>query len=437
MQTPFDETIDKTLKGPFSFPFETDNSGVYLIEITASAKNKKQNVYPSWAWSLPLPVRSVPGHDDDDLYIRLDERIFSKKTLNSPVAWSGASLSNSEKTVIFVIFLEKGSRIITFFPEETPTLKRICCKMLDTPDKFSFLPKENNPPKQKERAAWITVALVDFPVVRLQVNGKVEKRKKWLFFTEDDDIKVTLDGNVQLNPYPKSHKEWVFCARSLAGNVSFTKNVNWKPDIHYLEIDADWTPTLEQISFETIRKFKSLPDRNYNRFDREIEEATFFWNNFYRKQVSPPPNLLDPNLVKAVIYRESRLGYFPNAEIIDVMQVWDEANPAKGTLLGNNPESELINPNTVDFIHLHYPRTAPIPKVEYPKDSIFWGVRWLYHKAQRLTNLDGPYQREWLDWEQAIRNYNANEKIVEAYLREVYSVYENGTDLESNILWER
>ena len=69
------------------------------------------------------------------------------------------------------------------------------------------------------------------------------------------------------------------------------------------------------------------------------------------------------------------------------------------------------------------------------EESIFWGVRWLYHKAQFLSDLIKPYRREWRTWENAIYNYNASDNV-EEYVKEVFSIYKNGVDLEGNVLWE-
>jgi hypothetical protein len=45
--------------------------------------------------------------------------------------------------------------------------------------------------------------------------------------------------------------------------------------------------------------------------------------------------------------------------------------------------------------------------------------------------------RKWRNWREAVWNYNANKKIVEEYVEDVFSIYERGVDLKGNILWEK
>ena len=105
------------------------------------------------------------------------------------------------------------------------------------------------------------------------------------------------------------------------------------------------------------------------------------------------------------------------------------------SLLGKTPESEFINLNNTEFIHNTYPPDVVL-NVLTPKESIFWGVRWLYYKAQLLPDLIKPYKRDWETWKGAIYNYNSSDNV-EAYIKEVFSIYENGIDVKGNILWEK
>lgn len=136
--------------------------------------------------------------------------------------------------------------------------------------------------------------------------------------------------------------------------------------------------TLKSISFEFIEQGSTTPkDTNtiqpyqdelyhndYNKLDKHILSAVNYWNNFFSKQQYPPPQPLDPNLVKAMIYRESTLGNDKrNNGKIDVMQVWNPLDPAQPTLLGKTPEKEFLNPNTAEFIHNTYPAGIGAPDV--------------------------------------------------------------------------
>lgn len=422
-KVPFDIPLNETLKDRFSFTFGVPKASIYFVEITASAKNKKQNIYPRWLWRFPLPVLSIFGKDDDDLYVRIDGREFPKlggvKGLyDAPAAWSGASLKNTSKTNIFILFLEKGAHALTFHPDETPTLRRIRCEKLETTQRLRYPLKYNNPPERKERSSWYTFTLVDLPLIQFDITGTVQKRKKWLFFTEGDDIKIVLDGKTQKNDKPKAHKSWIFCARAQIGSDSFTSQPRWRPGLHYIELFADWTPTIEEISFSLIQSYKPYLDRNYNRYDKEILKATAYWNNFFLKQKYPPPESLDPHLVKAIVYVESGIGYHegPNPPYPDVMQIGNPGDPALPVLNNDGilpTESEAYTGETTP---LDYEGAA---NTKTPQQSIHWGVRWLYHKAQGIR--EG--RQYWFSWREAVENYGPPKEI---YSESIWNLYKSG-----------
>ena len=87
-----------------------------------------------------------------------------------------------------------------------------------------------------------------------------------------------------------------------------------------------------------------------------------------------------------------------------------------------------------------YPPERLPPSVTTREESIFWGVRWFYHKAGYLQENDGditvPYLRQWRSWKEAVEKYNANPDVVEEYIKEVFSVYEKGVDRDGNVLWQ-
>ena len=121
------------------------------------------------------------------------------------------------------------------------------------------------------------------------------------------------------------------------------------------------------------------------------------------------------------------------------MQVWNPLDPAQSTLLGKTPEAEFVNSNIAEYMHNTYP-SGLVPKVSSPEESIFWGVRWLYHKAQGYAGvganlLNPPFTINWRSWNDAVYNYNASTNV-EEYVSEVFSVYEKGIDLRGNILWQ-
>jgi hypothetical protein len=78
-------------------------------------------------------------------------------------------------------------------------------------------------------------------------------------------------------------------------------------------------------------------------------------------------------------------------------------------------------------------------EIENPEESIFWGVRWLYYKAQIAygvgkNQLRPPITREWKIWEQAVIDYNDSNRKQE-YQINIWRIYKEGIDPDGNFLW--
>ncbi|MDP2766905.1 MAG: hypothetical protein Q8O41_05575, partial [Candidatus Methanoperedens sp.] len=169
-------------------------------------------------------------------------------------------------------------------------------------------------------------------------------------------------------------------------------------------------------------------NEDYNRFDKDIKEAVDYWNGVFAKQEYPPKELLDYNLVKAMIYKESRMGYYESEyypAYPDIMQVGNEGDPALRTLNGKLEEWELIDGEEKQ---LNYYGKA---NANTPQDSIYWGIRWLYHKAQAITRNK---ERYWLSWKDAVDGYGPGN---DEYVNYIWRIYKNGIDPDGNILWKK
>ncbi|MDP3962268.1 MAG: hypothetical protein Q8Q03_00145 [bacterium] len=160
-------------------------------------------------------------------------------------------------------------------------------------------------------------------------------------------------------------------------------------------------------------------DEDYNRYDDLIVEMVDYWNSEFAKDTDPPLELLDPSLVKAMMYQESRIGYFESAGV-DVMQVGHPQDPALRTLQGGLKEYWIHNG---EQLLLKYDT-----RVDTVKDSIKWGVRWLYHKAQGIQD-DG--HRYWRTWKEAVYEYGPH---TSKYVEDVWSIYKNGIRKEKNAI---
>lgn len=432
----------RIIKGQEEIKFSSSSS-YHLIILTARAKGEKQI--------------SESSTDDEELTLQIDNKTFPKlgsnsnKVLDSPASINGGRLHNLSKTVYFLVNLSgKDHKIIlnTDDPPGTATFESLEIYTLDPTNILTLEPKIQA--EDGDRREWITFVLDNTPLVDVSLTITYSRRKR-----DSDDVKIRIDGQTQSNILRDiKHFLWYF-AGSLIPLISSTRTetqtftTNFPSGLHYIELDADRMPTLNSIeiklggiitSKDSIEQYQDTKfGHDYNKLDEYIIKATEFWNNFFLNQIYPPTELLDPNLIKAILYRESKLGYYPDEDIIDVMQVWDSKNPARSTLLGETPEREFVRPDKIEFIHKFYPEGI-IPKVEDREESILWGIRWLYHKAQYLLESDDgnttvPYVRKWRSWKEAVRSYNANPNLVDEYVKEVFSIYDKGVDSEGNILW--
>lgn len=429
------------IKEETKLTFHAHQGGWYLVSISARVKSEKQ--------------RGPEITDDEDLRVEINSRKFpqldnSTRCLDSPTAFSGGKLHNRLKTVHFVIYLSPGERGISLVPDETATVELVEVQPIEDFPRLTLNLEEQA--EDGNGRPWVTFVLVNTGLKAFTIKATVNWR-----FLDGDDIKVIVNGKTKRNWFSIRHHYWVFASgtlRKIFGKetIERTFEENLPPaDLHYLEVWADVKPTLHQIGFDFSQSTQTPADkiqkytdetfgRDYNQLDEHIVDAVTFWNEFFQSQDYPPSELLDPNLVKAIVYRESDLGYYPNEDIIDVMQVWGNDTPE--TLLGKEgyPANEFISKAKKGHISYSYPKNRIPPKVTTREESIFWGVRWLYHKAQAYSGqgergLEPPYERWWLSWEDAIRGYNANEQIVEEYLAEVLSIYEKGIDSDGNVLW--
>jgi|GEM_PF-6584933 len=168
---------------------------------------------------------------------------------------------------------------------------------------------------------------------------------------------------------------------------------------------------------------------DYNRYDTLITKAVAEWNKKFCDEKLPPPEPLDSNLVKAMAYVESRMGYFHSGGypgFPDIMQIADSRNPAIHTLNNDGWKNRKG-----DVAHEYEWRKGRIIDLDYdgeangstPQESVRWGVRWLYHCAQGISNKNTRY---WRPWREAVRTYNGGGN--KRYEDEVYNIYLQGID---------
>jgi len=205
--------------------------GIYGIEILASCKSWWQNFLKSF-------------FKDDELSVKIDGISFPKKS----VAWSGNNLKGLKKTNIFVIHLSSEIHNLNFLADQSPFLELIRIYQIKESE-ISFLPRDNYPIQDGNRRQWLTIVLVNLPIKALKIEASAEEGKEFSIFKRDDsDLKLIIDGEIQKNEEPKSHKNWYWCGRVLKGKEKvFERELNLKPEIHYIELWADRSPKIKEI----------------------------------------------------------------------------------------------------------------------------------------------------------------------------------------------
>lgn len=437
METVFEDKKRRVIRKEEIVPFVIKEKGFYLVVISARCKSEKQ----------------LGGTDDEDLRVEIDGRKFPQlmnpqRYLDSPAAFSGSRLKGALQTIYYFVRLGAGGHTLTLLSDEGAFLEEVDVILLES---FPRVRLDLHQEAQRaDKRPLFTFVLVDLGLRSFTVKSAV----RWHIF-DGDDIKIIVDGKIKRNPTSLLHRNWVFSASPLrkvfhkeASEVkTFVENLSPK-SLHYIEFWADESPTIHSIEFYFETEILSTPEvkaytlgprgEDYNRFDEEITRVVNDWNKEFLSQNQPPPKLLDPNVVKAIIYVESRMGYgaSPTAHpaFPDVMQVADERNPAIHTL--NN--DGWIDPITAKTAREYEWVDGKEQMVDYHgkvngntvEDSIYWGVRWLYHKAQGIRQNGGRY---WRSWEEAVANYNSKGNW--DYQKTVYKIYREGIAPQGLKLW--
>jgi len=409
----------KKINSTFEYAFTIQKDGMYVITVEASCKSGSiLGLFGGEDLRVEIDgikLREVPAKNKPQYY-------------NIPPAWNGTKLKGLAKLVAFVLFLAAGEHVLRFMPKRGATIHaepKIQTFNSQQPLLKRIQAQDGN------RRPWITVALIDMPLKTADVAVKCEKRAH-----DSDDVKLIIDGKIEKNEQAGWWgKNWYWRGSELQGN---TKDARFYPDaakgIHYIELWADRTPALESLAV-TIGDIGKKEDtegkdavrikeyayrgvsgkENYNRYDTEILAAVDEWNREFMNDAYPPTEPLDPNLVKAMIFVESRMGYAKGGEV-DVMQVGNHGDDALRTLHHKREETWFQNGERVP---LDYEGEA---NADTPAESITWGVRWLYHKAQKKGVGD---DWGWRSWQEAMEGYGPQEK---EHNKAIWSIYKDGAD---------
>jgi hypothetical protein len=434
------EKLDLTVKKEYAYSFDVPESRLYLIEIMASAQSWWQNFSGRRSF---LKADYLSVQVNRGIFPRLSGSQSRKDLFLSPLAWNGNELKGLIKANIFIINLPAGKNDLKFVANQYPMLRQIAVFKISSDEAaIEYRPDEIATSQDGDRYPWISLATVGVAIKDMSVSALAGKYPR---SRDDDDLKLVIDGQAQANKDKKSHRDWFWCGKILNGSAAIFKlAVNWTGGRHYLELWADRKPRLNFIklsiqrdlgnpaaypyknrSSEWWEKWKAVKqysyrgpkgDQDYNRYDALIIKAVAHWNKEFCDDIYPPDEPLDPSLVKAMMLQESHMGYDKTAGI-DVMQIGNDQ--ALGILnhATDAPEHEIKHGKLWD---LNYVGKAKMNSVA---DGIYWGVRWLYHKAQRV---DETWKiRTWWIWRKAVEEYGPHDGI---YTDHVWQMYTAGID---------
>lgn len=226
----------RLIKGKEELKFSSFSS-YHFLKLTARAKGEKQ---------------LGPGAtDDEDLTFTLDGRSFPKLNtqadlIDSPTGFSGGCLHDLAKTIYLLIFLKGRNHSLVLNADDPPgtaTFEGIEVYTLQLTE--SLRPDILQQAEDGDRRPWLTFALADQPLKSFSVELKLEKR-----FIDSDDVKVLVDGKVQLNHRNFWRKLWYFVAASFHGDKQPQTFIMDLPEgLHYVEFHADRMPILNDIVF--------------------------------------------------------------------------------------------------------------------------------------------------------------------------------------------
>lgn len=252
------------------------------------------------------------------------------------------------------------------------------------------------------------IGIFEIPQVETKIELIAKVSEKDLLFTDVGESIQTIHFNKQ-TVLPKNF--------DLIVSVDEKRLIFWKRRAVFTIGIEVYKADDQQIT--TVKNYSSHLGEDYNRYDDFFIEVANYWNKEFTKDTDPPPNLLDPSLIKAIAFQETRVGNDSNNNgKTNIMQVGNSGDPSLATLRGELTEYWIHNGSKVK---LQYDA-----EVRAVRDSIHWGTRWLFHKAQYIGVDD---KRHWHSWKEAVHKYGPGKKT---YTDNVWSIYAQGKKIESN-----
>jgi hypothetical protein len=243
--------------------FMAPENGMYIICITASAKNGTQN----------------GTGDDDDLRMILDDYEFGKDEVHEGItswhgfgvaaAWDGASLRGGQKTVYFFVEFKKGQHILRFMADGKPELNEIKIYQLKESEGviedaiFEFNETAPGIKIEKNGIPWKAFVFQSqfntdpFRVYLAEIIATCHSGKQKRG-TDGDNLKFFVNGKILSNPklpISDKYKNFFFSGDQMQGKTQslvipgdqflFSLSGDFSIEIWY-----DETPVLETVRFE-------------------------------------------------------------------------------------------------------------------------------------------------------------------------------------------
>jgi len=268
----------------------------------------------------------------------------------------------------------------------------------------------------------IAQLLIDGDILEIQIHIRVIEKD--LLFNDVGEI----SGVIQVDPLKTEHQTFDFQIKVQEKNKVIGKSTAVFSITFGIEIFNPDNIQLKPYNSNNIKK-------DYNRFDENIKSAVKFWNDEFLSQEYPPSVPLDPDLVKAIVYIESEMGYYKKGTFPpypNIMQVGNSGDPSLHTL--NN--DGWISPRTGKVAREYEWKSGGEEVLDYHgkanakthQESLKWGIRWLYHKAQEIK--DG--KRVWHNWKEAVKGYGPGKR---GYEEKIWNIYTKGTTPAKTKLW--
>lgn len=247
------QNFNKSITENFDHNFIINKRGLYAVSITASCRSGKQ----------------TSQRGGEDLRIEIDgKKLREIPAKDKPqykdilTTWNGTDLKGLKKTVIFILWLEKGNHKITFAPYRKAKIENIKIDFVKDTSKIEFSLEKQA--EDGDRRPWHAFALINLPLKFLSANITTKWRLK-----DSDDVKLIIDNKIQKNKFSIFHRNWLW-----SGSIfkkffqKETQEKNIKTDlsqgIHYIEFWADRMPVLHnvELDFGEAIKIKRIPTKD-------------------------------------------------------------------------------------------------------------------------------------------------------------------------------